>query len=1166
MHPRKTIISFSHYKPCYMGKLLFIFCALLFSFRSFSQSVTVSQQKNELAIGFISPPDYARPQTWWHWTGGNVTKEGITKDLEWMKRVGIGGFQAIDVSFGSGQSIDKKVMFMTPEWLELIRHTAAEAYRLGLNMTMVTSAGWSETGGPWVKPEEAMKKMVWSEITIKGGKKFEGILPQPPFVNGPIRDQKRPPGFGSQGSKPDVTYYADQVVLAYHTPPDEVNMADLKPKLTLSSGTVTDAAPLMDNNLTTKITVPVPTADKNSWLQFEFDKPFTARAFSIALAQSGGFGSSSMRAGYVQASDDGQIFKTLTSLPGAQHDIRALTVRTFSFPETSARFYRVVFTPGGGLSTVGGPNDVGGFGGPSKPPTSFDVTEAVFFAAGRVNRWEDKAGYAPMFEFDALATPAVPASSEISAENIVDLTSKMNKDGTFSWDAPEGNWTILRIGYSLTGAKNAPAMPAGTGYEVDKLNSKHLASYYQQYTAPLQKAMGPLYGKAMKYWLVDSYEADGQNWTDGILDEFKKRRGYDPTPYLPVLTGKIVTSADISDRFLWDYRRTLADLLIDEHYGALTAMAHKQGIHTYSEAAGISLPIIEDALAVKGRMDIPMGEFGMQQGLGSGAGLGWMSASDIEASNPFSGAAIRMNAHQADVREAASASHIYGKKLVGAESWTGGGYEAPGNMKSIGDYWYTQGINQVIFHTSAHQPLDTKPGNTMVGTHINRNITWAKLGKPFMTYLARTQFMLQQGSFIGDIAYYLGEGIPSAVPYWEKISPEPPAGYDYDFINTEILLDSASVKDGKIVLANGQTYQILVLPETAKMTPHVLNKIRDLVAAGATVVGPKPTMSPSLAGYPSADATVSLLANEIWGDADGRLVFQHAYKQGKVYWGIPLEGILASKHVAKDVDYTKAHFNTTLTWIHRKTSDADIYFISNRRAQGEDIDMQFRVSGKAPELWHADGGTMEPLSYAITGNATTIPLHLDANEAVFVVFSKPAATATLTLPKPVEKKLEVIKGSWAVDFPTNLGGPGTVKLDSLISWPSSADTGIKYFSGTASYTKTVNVKAGWQQQGAKMILDLGKVSDIAEVMVNGKPAGILWKAPYKIDITNALKAGANTIEIKVTNEWTNRIAGDYMVPESKKVLRTPPSLFGRPSGGLPSGLMGPVELWSVSGK
>lgn len=1141
---------------CFFVSQLIFICA-----NAQEASIYSGTPAGALKRGFLSPPHSAKPVTWWHWTGSNVTKEGITKDLEWMKRVGIGGFQAIDVSFGSGQTTDKKIVFFTPEWFDAIRHAATEADRLGLDMTMVTSAGWSETGGPWVKPEEAVKKPVWSETQVTGGKKFSGSLPQPPAVTGPIRNMKRREGGLGGTTSPEVTFYADQAVLAYRTPAEESNQENLRPVITSSFGAIDSAAALLDDDLSTNISLPVPKQDKPTWIQYEFAQPFKARAFSVALAQTGTFGSSSMRPGYVQVSSDGKTFKTILSLPGAQHDIRALPVRTFSFPQIAARFYRVVFTTGSGITTVGGPDQAGGFMGPATPPTHFDLTEAIFHSGGRVNRWEDKAHYAPMFEFETLATPSVPASAAILQESIIDLTSKMSKDGTLDWQVPAGNWTILRMGYSLTGAKNGPAVPAGTGFEVDKLSRKHLESYYRNYVDPIAKAMGPLFGKSMKYWLIDSYEADAQNWTEEMIPEFRKRRGYDPTPYLPVLAGRIVQSAEVSDRFLWDFRRTIADLLAENHYAVLTELANKQGLKTYSEAAGISLPVLQDALMNKGRVDIPMGEFGMSRGLGSGAA--WTPPAELEVQGTYRGAAERMNAHQADVREAAAAGHVYGKNIVAAESWTGGGYEAPASMKLIGDYWYTQGINQVIFHTSAHQPLDTKPGNTMVGTHIHRNITWAEQAQPFMNYLSRNQYLLQQGRFVADIVYYLGESIPSAVPYWERLQPEPPAGYDYDFINTEILLDSMTVKDGKLVLPNGMNYHTLVLPQTNQMTPRVLQKIRNLVAAGAIVVGPKPKQSPSLAGYPDVDTEVALLATEIWGDADGRLVFQHGYGKGTVYWGVPLMGILAEKGVAKDVDYTRPHTDTYLSWIHRRTSDADVYFISNLRDQAEDVQIQFRVNGKIPELWHSDKGTIGQVSYKIEDSLTSVSLHLEPQESVFIVFHN-SATATSGQAPAVERKvIAALTGPWKVTFASNLGAPESIRLDSLVSWTEHRDSGVKYFSGTATYTKTVQADKSWFGKERKFVLHLGKVKDIAEVSLNGKPLDTLWKAPYSVDITNVLKPGTNSLEIKVTNQWTNRIVGDRSLPDAKKILTGAGGGFGRPTTVQESGLLGPVTINSV---
>ncbi len=1137
-----------------MKKTFYLVIAL-----QFITNISIAQISNDdLMKGFQNPPEEAKPRTWWHWIGSNITKEGITKDLEWMKRAGIGGFQAFDVSLGMGQTVDKKIVFMTPEWLDAIRHTAVEAERLGLEMTMVTSAGWSETGGPWVKPEEAIKKVVWSELQIKGGEKFSGKLPAPPSNNGPIRNLSRPDGFGAvTNSKPDPTLYADYKVIAFRTPKDEVKIADLKPKVTSNSGDL-DVTALFDDDLTTKVTLTMPKSASHSWIQFEFEQPFQARSLSLATAITGTFGSKDMTTGVVEVSDDGKNFKTIQALPGPQHDIRALPVRTYSFPEVTAKYFRITFTGGSGITTVGDFGSAGYFG---PAPSSFHVTEAKFFSDARVHRWEDKAHFAPMFELEALATKPVSEGSTIT--NVTDLTDRMKTDGTLTWDAPAGNWTILRMGYSLTGSKNSPAVPAGVGYEVDKLSKKHLESYYKGYTTPIAQALGSLYGKRMQYWLTDSFEADAQNWTEELPQEFLKRRGYDMTAYLPVLSGRIVKSAEVSDRFLWDFRRTIADMLAENHYKALGDIARAEGIKLYGESAGISLPIMQDAMLNKKYLDIPMAEFGMTQGLGSAESSSWKSPRDLDDDHAYRGAGDRLHAHQSDIREAASASHIYGKKFVATESWTGGAFEAPASMKLIGDYWNTQGVNRFIFHTSTHQPLDTKPGNSMVGTHIHRNITWAEQAAPFVTYLSRNSFMLQQGNFVADIAYYLGEGIPSSVPYWKKIKPEPPVGYDFDFLGTDILLDDALVKDGKIVLRSGMSYEVLVLPETHEMTLPVLKKIKELVSQGATIVGPKPIKSPSLAGYPSIDREVALMANEIWGDADGQLIFHHSYEKGNVYWGAPLNSVLAEKKVYKDVDYTKPHVNTYLSWIHRRTNEADIYFISNLRNQKEEAKIQFRMSGKTPELWHGDTGKSEEVEYVMEGGFTTVSVTLNPEQSVFIVFRNPTSVTAQQIAKPVIVTLADLTGSWNVSFPPNLGAPEKITLDKLISLSEHSEEGVKYFGGTATYTKEFTTSKDWFKPRAKFLLDLGKVKDIAEVSVNGKSLGILWKLPYELDITSALKTGANKIEIKVTNQWTNRITGDAINP-GKKVLSGSGLRFGGGNDALiESGLIGPVIVSRV---
>jgi len=507
-----------------------------------------------------------------------------------------------------------------------------------------------------------------------------------------------------------------------------------------------------------------------------------------------------------------------------------------------------------------------------------------------VHRWEEKAGFSFLFEYESVPTPAVPSSAAIRRADVFDLTSKMAKDGSLNWDVPAGKWTILRMGYSLTGAKNRPATPAGLGYEADKLSRKHMEAYFRGYTDPIAQALGPLFGKGLRYIIMDSWEAGMQNWTDEMVSEFRQRRGYDPTPYLPALAGRVVESAEASDRFLWDFRRTLADMFADNHFGTMAEMARQRGLGTYAEAAGVSLEIAEDTLLNKSKVDIPMGEF-------------WVRALHPELM------------YYQDVRGAASASHVYGKNLVATESFTGGGYEAPYTLKKIGDYWFAQGVNRIVFHTSAHQPLDTKPGNIMVGTHIHRNITWAEQARPFMTYLARNSFMLQQGLFVADLAYLLPEGAPSTMPIWgQGLQPPPPEGYDYDYVNADVVLHRMSVREGgRLTLPDGMSYRVLVLPPIESMTLPVLRKIRDLVAGGATVLGPKPRKTPSLAGYPDADTELEALAAGVWGDLDGISRFQRVYGKGNVVWGLPPAQVLATLRVPRDFECTQVTDATAVT-------------------------------------------------------------------------------------------------------------------------------------------------------------------------------------------------------------------------------------------------------------
>lgn len=739
----------------------------------------------------------------------------------------------------------------------------------------------------------------------------------------------------------------------------------------------------------------------------------------------------------------------------------------------------------------------------------------------------------------------------MALKDIVDLTSRMKPDGTIEWDVPPGKWVILRLGYSLTGEVNHPASPEATGLEVDKLSAQHVHDYVSTYVNMVSSALGPYFGKSFRYFVMDSWEAGVENWTDDMISEFQKRRGYDPTPYLPVLTGRIVESSEASDRFLWDFRRTIADLLAENHYGLATKYFNEHGVGLYAEAMGTDAPTTGDGLLNKSFVDVPMGEFwtppvGREDGL----------------------------QHFADLKEAASAAHIYGKKFAGAESFTTAPgapvWASPYYLKPLGDHAMALGINRIVFHTSDQQPFvddEHRPGITLgpFGQHYTRNVTWAKQAIAWNTYLARCSYLLQQGSFVGDLAYFYGEGAPATVPFWKPVNPVPSEGYDYDWINADVLLNRMFVEDGRLALPSGMRYRALVLPSYVnQVTLPVLRKIRDLVADGAIVVAPRPTHSPSLADYSKA-AEFRSIVNEVWGPVDGMGDREHDYGKGKIYWAEPVGQILAAAKTPPDFEYSRPEFDSKLVWIHRRDGGTDIYFVANQKERPEDIEASFRVEGREAELWHPDTGVIEPATYEIANGRTVVPLHFDPYASVFVVFRKAAAAKSHKMPRPVSTELATVSGPWQVNFPPNWGAPPKVQFQKLISWTNYPEDDIKYFSGTATYAKDIDASAGWFKPGTRLLLDLGKVDVLAQVSINGQALKeILWKVPFQIDVTKALKPGVNHVEIQVTNLWPNRIIGDQQPNARKQYAWLDYRPFRADTPLLESGLLGPVTVVAVT--
>ena len=1102
-------------------------------------TVSAQNPSDALERGFENPPDSAKPRVWWHWMNGNITKDGIKLDLEWMKRTGIGGFQNFDAALATPKVVENRLVYMTPEWKDAFRYATTLAGQLGLEMAIAGSPGWSETGGPWVPPAQAMKKLVWSETQVDGGRPFTGALPKPPSTTGPFQNIPRREfiSIAGQTPAPPPEYYADSAVIAYRVPESDVPVARLQPTVTSSGGQL-DLAMLTDGDLAKAAALPMAPTGEKAWIQFEFAKPQTVHALTL-VTQGGrgfGFGGGGGDSGQaLEAGDDGRQFRIVAAVP-----MGGVAAHTIAFPAVTAKFFRVTFRTQAAPANPFGGIDPSIFGGAVRlppQPTEHRIAELVLHAGARVNRFEEKAAFATLPDLYALATPAVAAADAVRQADVIDLASKMRPDGTLDWTPPAGRWVVLRMGYSLTGARNSPASPEATGLEVDKLNRGFVKAYLDNYLGQYKDTVGPLMGKrGLQYVITDSWEAGVQNWTDDMIAEFTKRRGYDPRPWLPVLTGRVVESAEASDRFLWDFRRTIADLTAENHYDQITASLRERGMGRYSESHESGRAFIGDGMEVKRNAAVPMSAM-------------W---------TPRPGAGGESYGYNADIRESASVAHIYGQNLVAAESLTAIGSAwawSPETLKPTADKELAMGLNRFVIHTSVHQPVSDKvPGLGLgpFGQWFTRHETWAEQAKPWTTYLARSSYLLQQGKFVADVLYFYGEDSNITALFGNK-SPEVPAAYNFDYVNADAMVHRLSVEGGRITTPSGMSYRVLALdPRSQHMSLPVLRKIRDLVNAGAVVVGPKPTDSPSLSDNQAEFRTI---AGQLWGSGTS----ERAYGKGKVYGGHTLAAVLAATKVAPDFEYTMPQKDTNLLFVHRKLPDGEVYWVDNRNNRTEALEATFRVQGKAAELWYPETGQVGPASYRIAGGRTTVPLRLDPFESVFVVFRKAATAESRTLPRPIDTPIASVDGAWAVSFPPDRGAP-KITLDKLASWSENTDEGVKYFSGTGTYTKTVQAPAEWFKTGARLWLDLGEVKNLAEVSVNGKPLGIVWKTPFRVDVTGAMKPGANTVEVKVTNLWVNRLIGDAQPNVAKKYTYTTQPFYRANSPLLTSGLLGPVRI------
>jgi hypothetical protein len=796
--------------------------------------------------------------------------------------------------------------------------------------------------------------------------------------------------------------------------------------------------------------------------------------------------------------------------------------------------------------------------------------------AAKSNRLDADCFFPARQAMDGTLTPwtALPDDTPISPEDVIDLTSKFGPDGKLDWDVPEGSWTIVRTGHRMTGFRVHTSMPDGDprdlqdllhrmsepaqgsdGLEVDWLSTESVDQQWEHLGKILLADAGPLAGTTLKFLATDSFEDGYPNWTAKILEKFQQYRGYDPKPYLPVLAGYLVGSAEISDRFLYDYRKTVADCMAD-NYQRFAELAHLHGLSIDCEAAGPcwSGTMCMDGLKNLGRCDMPQGEF-------------WQDDTFV------------VDGQNKVTKQTAAAAHIYGRKTASAEAFTSflpAWGDCPASLKPTADRAFCEGINRFVFHNmTATRQQDGLPGYQYgAGTHFNPNVTWWQQGaRPWISYVSRCQWLLQSGLFVADVLYYNGDGAPNMVEpkHWD---PSLGKGYDYDVCNSEVLLTRLSVKDGRLVLPDGMSYHLLILPERAQMPVEVIQKLRQLVEAGATIVGPKPESDPGLRDYPHCDEVVRQVADELWGAVDGNGVTEKQLHEGRVIWGRSPGQVLKEDGISPDFEVTGGNTGTFIDYIHRTAPDAEIYFLANRESRPEPIKATFRVGGRQPELWDPISGKQRDLrDFRQQEERTTVSLELEPYGSMFIIFRRRASVPQPATAKnfPASKPLQEVAGPWSVQFdpkwfyPTDAmhgeQAAGKFIFQNLDDWATRPEAAIKYFSGTATYRNQFKWTGG-KAEGKSIFLHLGTVHATAAVRLNGKDLGVVWCSPWRVDVTHELKPGQNTLEIDVVNLWPNRLLGDGLLPAEQRRTHTNIRTEAQQTL-LSSGLLGPVQLISM---
>lgn len=1067
-----------------LGRFLFFWILLLTI-----QSVCYGQQ---LSAGFASPPSSTKPGVYWYWINEHVSKDGITKDLEALEKIGIGEVFIGNIYIKGLLLGDIKTL--SPEWLQLMQFAIKEGSRIGINVSMFNSAGWSQSGGPWIRPEEAMRYLVSSQTQVEGGQVLKMKLPKP------------------------REFFQDVALLAMPIYPCEKKN---KPFLS-SVPNATELPALVDNDISTSCKFENK-RDEQIQIDIRFDSAVTKR--SLILFPS----NKTFKVNCEVYSKNGSEFRLIKKLYFDRIDKRMssgpepFAPLVFSLNETVALEYRIIL------------RDI---------PERFELNEIIFSSRPKLENYPEKL----LNKMLSTSTPNWYAymwdnqeqnntNGIIPVNQITNISNFLNGD-TLTWKAPKGSWEIIRIGMTTTGMTNGPAPASSVGLEIDKMNKRSLQYHYDSFVGKIVNGLSKEERKSFRRVIADSYETGPQNWTDDLRPIFMETYGYDPLPWLAVLTGNIIESVDLSNRFLWDLRRLVADRVASEYVGGMKEVCEKNGTELWLENYGWNGFPSEFLKYGKYAPEIG-GEFWTNHG------------ENIEC------------------RLAASACHIYGKNTVFAESYTTNGapFEYyPGNLKRKGDESYTEGVNRHILHVTIHQPDEKKfPGiNTWFGIEFNRQNTWFSESKSWIDYQRRCCFMLQQGKPSADVCFFIGEETPKMSGWVDKDLSK---GYDYDFINADAIENILTVVNGRLTLPSGVSYSLLVLPPLKTMRPAVLKRLKELVEQGANILGNPVDHSPSLTNFPECDKEVQSLAFKVWGTTNSstKEVISKQVGKGHVFCNVPIDSVLEKIGTLKVVSFDK---NIPVLWKQRNLGHGQLYFLTNQGNETHDFNATFRINGFVPELWNPIDGTTRPLAEFSCGEKTTkVPLHLIGGESCFIVFRNigkaPKKSLSIGGNYPEESIIATLIDNWNIEFFNKWTKERfEVKQQKLMDWSKSSDDRIKYFSGTATYKTDFEIPS--LNKNKVINLNIGNIQVIGSVIINGKQVGSeLWSAPYRINIASYLLTGKNHLEIKVTNLWRNKILEQVIKPKNKQALFLLHNPIKANQPLLPSGMWGEVTITSV---